>query len=140
MTQQAITINIPKGMYKKIRRTAEKNHRSVDEIIIEAISAMTPSLDIPATEIRSALAQMVFLNDAALWQAARSTLPPTQRERMEFLHQQQQAEGLTDSEAEEVQRLEEQYRETILVRAQAAVLLKQRNYDISDLSQFTPLE
>jgi hypothetical protein len=77
-------------------------------------------------------------NDADLWEAARSTLPRTQRERMERLHHKQQREGLTNAEQEEVQRLEELYRETVLVRAQAAVLLKQRNYNGSDLSQFAP--
>jgi hypothetical protein len=32
------------------------------------------------------------------------------------------------------------YRETLLVRLQAAVLLKQRGYDVSDPQQFAPLE
>lgn len=140
MTHQAVTVNIPKGMYNKIREAAEKNHRSIDEMIVEAISTITPTFDLPETQIRSALAQMAFWNDAALWQAARSTIPPTQRERMESLHFKQQSEGLTEGEQEEVHRLEELYRETVLVRAQAAVLLKQRNYDVSDPSQFAPLE
>lgn len=77
-------------------------------------------------------------NDADLWEASRSTLPRVQRERMESLHHKQQREGLTDEEREEIMRLEELYQETVLVRAQAAVLLKQRNHDISDPSQFTP--
>jgi hypothetical protein len=80
------------------------------------------------------------MNDAALWQAARSTMPSDQRERLEELHHKQQREGLTTVEQEEVLKLEELYSETVLVRAQAAVLLKQRKYDVSDLTQFTPLE
>jgi hypothetical protein len=140
MTYQAVTVNIPDGIYKKLRQAAEIKHRSVDEIIVEAISAIPSSFNIPTADIRSALTQMTYMNDAALWQAARSTMPSDQRERLEELHHKQQREGLTTVEQEEVLKLEELYSETVLVRAQAAVLLKQRKYDVSDLTQFTPLE
>jgi hypothetical protein len=129
MTHQAVTVQIPDGIYKKIRLAAERNHRSVDEILVETISAAASSLDIPVGRFRSALAQMTYLNDAALWQAARATLLSTQKERLEFLHHKQQRESLSDEEQEEVQVLEQLYRDTVIVRAQAAVLLKQRNYD-----------
>ena len=89
--------------------------------------------------IASNLAQMAYLNDAALWQAARATMPGDQRVRMEELHMKQQREGLTKPEQEEEQALLKLYRETILVRAQAAVLLKQRGYEVSDSTQFQPL-
>jgi 23S rRNA maturation mini-RNase III len=72
------------------------------------------------------LAQLAYLNDAALWQAARTTLPAAQRERLESLHQKNQRDGLTaEEQAEEQAALLALYRETVLVRAQAAVLLKQ---------------
>jgi hypothetical protein len=89
---------------------------------------------------RSALAQMAYLNDAALWQAARATMPADQRERLEALHDTQQRRQLTVKERAEEQAALRLYRETLLVRGQAAVLLKQRGYDVSDLNQFAPLE
>jgi hypothetical protein len=46
---------------------------------------------------------------------------------------------LTAEEHAEEHALLTLYRETLLVRAQAAVLLKQRGYDVSDPEQFTPL-
>jgi uncharacterized protein YnzC (UPF0291/DUF896 family) len=55
-----------------------------------------------------------------------------QRERLETLHDKQQREGLTPDEQAEEQALLSLYRETLLVRAQAAVLLKQRGYDVSE--------
>jgi hypothetical protein len=64
---------------------------------------------------------------------------PAQRERLEALHDKQQREGLSTEEQQEERTLLELYRETVLVRAQAAVLLKQRGYDISDPQQFAPL-
>ncbi|HXW00601.1 MAG TPA: hypothetical protein VEC93_19445, partial [Anaerolineae bacterium] len=115
--------------------------RPVEDILMEAVAAVAPVMNSAPVEMRSSLAQMAYLNDAALWQAARTTMPAEQRARLEALHQQQQAgETLTTEEEAEEQALLALYRETLLVRAQAAVLLKQRNYDVSDLQQFAPLE
>lgn len=138
--QQPITIQVPQGVYERIRRAAEKRQRTVNEMVLEAISAAAPTLDTPQDDMRAALAQMTYLNDAALWQAARATMPPPMRARLEALHRQQRAERLTNAEMTEVERLEQLYRDTLLVRAQAAVLLKQRHYDVADPSQFAPLE
>lgn len=138
--QEPITVHVPQSVYERIRRAAEKRHRSVDEMVIEAISAAAPALDAPYDDMRAALAQMTYLNDAALWQAARATMPPPMRARLEELHRKRRGAGLTDPEKMETERLEQLYRDTLLVRAQAAVLLKQRHYDVTDPSQFAPLE
>lgn len=138
--QQPITVHVPQSVYERIQRAAEKRHRTVDEMVIEAISAAVPALDTPEDGMRAALAQLTYLNDAALWQAARATMPQPLRTRLEALHHKQGSEGLTVSEQTEVDRLEQLYRDTLLVRAQATVLLKQRHYDVADPSQFAPLE
>jgi hypothetical protein len=139
----SVTINLPDNVYKKIKQASKRSARPIDELIVEAISAAAPTLGVDETpqQLRSALTQMAYLNDAALWQAARSTLTVEQRERLEALHHRRQRnDSLSATEEKEMAALETLYRDTILIRAQAAVLLKQRGYDVSDLSQFTPLE
>jgi len=59
-------------------------------------------------------------------QAARAGLSAKQRSRLALLHTEQQRRSLTPEERSEEEALMTLYRETILVRAQAAVLLKQR--------------
>jgi len=140
MTGYPITLNVPRAAYEKIQRAAEKVQRSVDELLVEAIVAAAPAIGSPSEELSTALAQMAYLNDAALWQAARSTLAPEQRERLATLHEAQQRCPLSAEEQAEEQKLLKLYREVLLVRAQAAVLLKERGYDVSDLRQFEPLE
>jgi len=140
MTVQAITLTVPEQVYEQIRRAAEKAHRPVNEVLAEAVAAVAPVMDTAPERLRSALAHMAYLNDAALWQAARATMTAAQRERLADLHDQQQRGTLTPEEQAEEQALLALYRETLLVRAQAAVLLKQRGYNVSDLDQFTPLE
>ncbi len=140
MSVQAITLNLPETIYDQVRRAAERIKRPIHEVMLEAVAAVAPVADTATEKLRSVLAQMVYLNDAALWRAARATMRTEQRQRLEALHDKQQRLGLTAEERVEEQALLALYDETILVRAQAAVLLQQRGYAISDLNQFAPLE
>jgi hypothetical protein len=140
MIGQEVTLTLPEAVYRQIKRAAEKANRPIDELLVEAVSAVAPVIDTTSPQTRTALAQMAYLNDAALWQCARSTMPVAQREQLEALHQEQQRRALTPEEQNEEKALLKLYQETLLVRAQAAVLLKQRGYSVSDLTQFTPLE
>jgi hypothetical protein len=137
MTVQEITLHVPERVYDQIRRAAERTHRSIDDILLEALIAAAPTmLESPA--VRSSFAQLTFLNDAALWQAARATMQSDQRERLEALHDKQQREGLSTAEHDEEQVLLGLYREMVLLRGQAAVLLKRRGYAVHDAQQFEP--
>jgi hypothetical protein len=140
MAVQEITLSLPETVYEQIRRAAEKTQRPINDVLVEAVAAVAPTMDSAPRNMRSALAQMAYLNDAALWQAARATMSVEQRERLEALHDEQQRRKLTSEEQAEEQSLLELYRETLLVRTQAVVLLKQRGYDISEPEQFAPLE
>lgn len=140
MTYQTVTLNIPGAIYQQIERAAKRIRRPVTDVLVEVISAAAPAMEPGRPELRATLAQMAYLNDAALWQAARSTLPREQSERLASLHDAQQRRRLTSKESAEEQALLALYQDTILVRGQAAVLLKQRGYDIADLSQFAALE
>jgi hypothetical protein len=135
MALQTITIELPENIYEQIRQAAEKTKRPLQDLLVEAVTAVAPVIDSASTNLRSALAQMAYLNDAALWQAARNTMSSVQQERMELLHHKAQREGLTQIEKEEEEQLLKLYRDTLLVRAQAAVLLAQRQYDVSDPTQ-----
>jgi alkanesulfonate monooxygenase SsuD/methylene tetrahydromethanopterin reductase-like flavin-dependent oxidoreductase (luciferase family) len=134
-----VTLSLPDTTYEQIRRAAEKVKRSIDDVLVEAVIAVAPVFDRAPKKMRSALAQLAYLNDAALWQAARSTMTVEQRDSLQTLHYQQQRRTLTAKERDEEQELLALYLDTILVRAQAAVLLKQRGYEVSDPKQFEPL-
>ena len=139
MTMHEVTLVLPETTYNQICRAAEKVDRPITDLLVEAVIAAAPTFESSTSMPRTALAQMSYLNDAVLWQAARATMSGPQRDRMEELHTKQQREGLTALESEEEQALLRLYRETILVRAQAALLLKQRGYDVSDPEQVAPL-
>jgi hypothetical protein len=130
----------PESIYEQIRRAAEKTKRPIMDVLKEAVAAAAPVMDGAQSEMRSALAHLAYLNDAALWQAARATMTAEQRERLQHLHDKQHREKVAGEERTEEQALLELYRDTLLIRAQATVLLKMRGYDVSDPSQFAPLQ
>lgn len=142
MALHSVTVQLPDEVYHQIKKAAERSKRPLQTLLTEAITASIPSLDDPASihQLRDSFAQMVYLNDAALWQAARATLTPVTKQRLADLHDKQQREPLTPAELEEADSLETLYRETILVRAQAAFLLKQRQYNVADPTQFSLVE
>jgi hypothetical protein len=140
MSVQSVTLSLPETVYQQIQRAAVKTKRRVDEIMAEAVAAVAPVADSAPQNLRSVLAQMAYLNDAALWQAARATMTVEQRERLQSLHDKQQREALKTEEKVEEQILLTLYRETLLIRAQAAVILKMRGYSIADPEQFAPIE
>ncbi|MCB0185149.1 MAG: hypothetical protein KDE31_12835 [Caldilineaceae bacterium] len=84
------------------------------------------------------LAQLPFLDDTHLWQAARQVAPIEKNERIQELVLKQQAEGLTTAKEQEAQQLQEYAHRLMLIRAEAAVLLKNKGYDISTLRQPVP--
>lgn len=140
MTLQAITLNLPDAVYEQLRDAAEKSRRPMNDLLVETLTAIAPVINTASEPMRSALAHLAYLNDAALWQAARATMLSEQRERLQALHDKQNQRLLTAQEQAEEQALLALYRETILVRAQAALLLKLRGYSVADPSQFASLE
>jgi hypothetical protein len=73
MSGHAVTITLPEVVYEQIRQAAERTHRPVEDVLAEAVAATAPVMDTPPRALRSALAHLAYLNDAALWQAARTT-------------------------------------------------------------------
>jgi hypothetical protein len=80
------------------------------------------------------ISALALLDDRALWNAAGTQMPPSDSERMEELHRKQRLTVLSEAEAEELARLEQQYERVILVRSHSASLLEQRGHDISSLT------
>jgi hypothetical protein len=92
-----------------------------------------PAVDDLPADLESSLTQLSLLDDEALWRAARTTLAADAARQLEELHLKRQREGLNEHEAQTAAALIQQYERVMLVRAQAAALLKQRGQDVSSL-------
>ena len=128
---QSVTVQLPDNLYQRIRRRAQDRNRSLaDEVaavIEQAISeeSAPASADLPD--------QLAHLSDADLWAAARLRVPEELSARMQALVWKEQAEGLTPSEQDEAGQIQRYGQHVMLVRAEAAALLRERGYDVSEL-------
>ena len=133
MTVHAVTLQVPSLLYEQLKRRTEQTDRTVEAELLDIVAtAMPVSEDLPA-DLADAIDPLELLDDEALWRAARCSLPAEAATQMEDLHLKRQREGLTDAETKALDGLVRQYERTMLVRAQAAALLKERGHDVSQL-------
>ena len=133
MSAQTLTLNVPGYLYTALKRRAARTNRSVEAELLEVLATAVPVADELPADLAEAVSPLALLDDAALWQAARSRLAPEAAARLEELHLKRQREGLTETEAEALAPLVRQYERALLIRAQAAALLHQRGHDVSPL-------
>ncbi len=133
MTMQIVTVQVPEVLFTRLKQRAEQTNRTLEaEVLDVLITAVPVATELPP-DLESALSPLAVLDDEALWQAARRCLPAAITDALEELHLKQQREGLTALERQSLADLVRQYERNMLVRAQAAALLKQRGHDISRL-------
>lgn len=133
MTYQSVTIQIPSPIYKQIAQRAKRKQRTLEDEVASVVTNAIPVYEDLSAELTDSLEQLAFLNDAELWQAAKTTLPAEASEQMQRLITKQQQSGLTTREQNQAEKLVSQYQHTLLVRAQAALLLKERGHRIDVL-------
>lgn len=133
MSTQAITLELPLSLYQTFKGRAERARRSVEVEILEFVASAAEDLgDLPA-DLAEAVEGLGVLNDEALWAAARNRVPVEQSEELEALNLKQQAEGLTQGERQRQEQLLHACDRVMLVRANAARILKERGHDVSVL-------
>lgn len=133
MSYQQITISLPDRLYRQVEKLSQARQRSISEEVVAAVSAALPESDQLPADLETELAHLDQLNDEDLWRAARMTAPNEKTQRMQWLLDKQQLEGLTTNEREEAALLSHFFNRIMLVRAKAAVLLKARGNQIDSL-------
>lgn len=134
MTVQTLTVNVPERLYRCLKQRADQAHRSVEAEMLEVLATAAPVADELPADWAEVLASLSRLDDTVLWQEARRHLAVEVATQLEQLHLKRQQEGLTEAEAQALAELVRHYERAMLVRAQAAALLKQRGYDVRELA------
>lgn len=135
---QTLELTLSNELYQQVKQRAGQANRTVEAEVIAAVEALLATdnlaVELPPT-LAEEIAQLPFLDNDHLWQAARQVAPAEKNERIQALVLKQQAEGLTATEQEEAQQLQFYAHRLMLIRAEAAVLLQQRGFNISTLRQ-----
>ena len=133
MTAHAITLHLPETLYERFRQRAEWSRRSLETELLEAVASAVPAEAELSPELIRAVEALEGLADEELWLLARKAMSPEASQELEALHLKQRDEGLSQDEDAARARLIQEYEQTMLIRAQAAKLLKDRGHDISIL-------
>jgi hypothetical protein len=133
MSTQHLSLDIPDSLYQHLKRQADQARRSVEEETLEVLAAAVPAGAALAGKLAETLESLQTLDDQALWNAARGRLAAEVSAGLEALHHKQQREALTDAEAQRLADLMRQYERHMLIRAQAAALLRQRGHAVAEL-------
>jgi len=105
--------------------------RPLQEVMLHALQMGSPPIwDDAPPEFQVDLAAMDRLNDATLWQIARSRRTSDELVRYDELLQRNQDSLLTDREQLELQSLRKEAERFMLRKAQAAALLKWRGHRV----------
>lgn len=133
MSSQSITVNLPDPLYEQLKQRASLTHRTIEAELLEVVSTIVPVAEELTPSVKELLAQLPTLEDKTLWETARRHLSKKSMAQLQSLNYKRQREGLTETEALKSNLLLKEYERIILLRAQAAKLLKERGQDISDL-------
>jgi plasmid stability protein len=129
MSTQTLTIHLPEGLYSRLQQRAGESQRTLEAELLEVLNrAVQAEPTIPPSVLQE-LSKLPTMADAELWQVARSSLSRQKAARLEALHLKRQREGLTASESRLLADLVEDYERSMLIRAHAGALLKERGHD-----------
>jgi hypothetical protein len=133
MGDRTVTVTVPPGLYEHLQQRAQQRQRSIEDEVVLTLVAALPAADALPSDFEATLASLVSLDDESLWRVARSRVADEDASRLADLGDRRQRGGLTDSELREAEDLIQRHDRVMVVRAEAAALLKQRGHDVSRL-------
>lgn len=138
--ESSVMVELPLPTYRHLQAMAHRQKRAIPDML-EQLLIQTPA-PLPPLPISLAEELNVFphLSTEVLWLLARATLTVEERTTLEALNRKaQQAGGLTAPEQKQQAALLARYQSSLVRRATAINLLKQRGEDISSLFTLPPL-
>lgn len=133
MTAHAITLHLPETLYKRFRQRAEWSHRSLETELLDAVASAASVEGELSPELMKTVETLEALPDEELWHVARQVMSREASRELEALHRKQRDEGLSPAEDAKRAKLIQEYERSMLIRAQAAKLLKNRGHAVSSL-------
>lgn len=133
MSGQTVKVTIPADLYERLSRQARQRRRSVEDEVVLALATAVPADDDIPSDVAATLRSMVALDDDTLLGLAQSRVAEEAAARLDELGDKRQRIGLNEAELREAEDLLQQHDRVMLVRAEAAALLKQRDHDVSNL-------
>ncbi len=132
MTLTPITVELPVAIAERLREEAGRQKRPVRDLVRDLIVEHWNGLPTLPPDVEAELDAFPNLSDELLWLIARTALTDGEREELAALNE---ATGqLTDEQEQRRETLLDTYDRIMVRRAQAAVILQSRGYNLSNPS------
>lgn len=125
-----ITVELLVSVAERLREEANRQNRPVRDLVRELILERWDNLPPLPPEVEAELEAFHSLSDDVLWLVARSSLTIEEQKELARLNAKIQPLGTAEESRREA--LLAAYDRTVLRRAQAAVILQSRGYDLSN--------
>ncbi len=132
MLTESVTLQLPVNLYRRVQTVARTMKQPLETFLLDAVTTALPLLDDLPAALANDVSNLALLNDAALWRAARRTWSASEQEQLDELLYRKEAGNLDKKGQRALDHLLAEYDRLMLIRAQAALLLKQRGYDVTD--------
>lgn len=131
----SVTLPVPSLVYRIAQRTAAATSRSIEKVLVDVLSAMSPVSDDLPPDLQAELDALAQLSDAALGKIARDTFSADRRRKYDRLLEKNSAGVLTPAEREQLQELRLESERLMLRKAHAYALLKWRGHTLPALAK-----
>ncbi len=130
MAAHAVTLRLSPPLFDLFQSRAERAHRSLEAELLEGVATVVADEEGLSHDAAQAIRDLELLSDEELWRAARNRLSDETRSQLEALNSKQQREELSPNEREALEQLVHQYDQAVLLRAEAARILKERGHEV----------
>ena len=131
MATQAINIELPDDIYRRLEEAAAATQQPLEEVLFQTIRGnLPPVLADLAPEQREIVADLQHMDSDSLWAIAREALPKQSWQRHQRLLHKGEQGTLTPDEQAELASLREATDRLVTRRSYALALLKWRGYAI----------
>ncbi len=126
-----LLLELSEPLYNLAYQIAEVTQQPLNTLLQNSIAQALPMYQGLPSALTLELTRLVLLNDVALWKVAGETWSLATQQVLDELLYKQSAGILTAVEQKQLHQIRHDYERLILRRAEAAILLKRRGYDVS---------
>ncbi|MCZ6680312.1 MAG: hypothetical protein O7E52_24035, partial [Candidatus Poribacteria bacterium] len=136
MSDQTVTLELPKTLWEWAQRTATVTRRSVENVLVDSLAAtIPPPLDDVPEIFREELALLETKNDEDLWAITRLCISPKHIRQYDGLLEKNRIGTLTAQEQRKLEQMRKDAERIMLMRARAFVLLQWRGYRLPTVDE-----
>lgn len=136
---ETVTLTLPDSVLQPLKRTAQAMRQPIEELLVTALQASLPALHDLPDELIADLTALETLDNEALWQVMKETVPSETQADLSDLLERQQLDSLSTAEQERLASLQQQADLVMLRKARAAVLLRFRGKRLPTLAELDQL-